>query len=67
MARLRPDPSFYASPTLATEAPPEDLAYVALLANGGNGRRDALGVVDTNPQSPAYGRLVGRTDFPQGG
>ncbi len=38
MARLRPDPSFYASPSLAAEAPPEDLAYVALLAAGGNGQ-----------------------------
>lgn len=56
MARLRPDPSFYASPSLATEAPPEELAYVAILATGGNGQRDALGVVDTNPKSPAYGR-----------
>ena len=35
MARLRPDPTFYASPTLAGEAPPEELAYVALLATGG--------------------------------
>ena len=67
MARLRPDPSFYASPTLAMEAPPEELAYVALLAPGGNGQRDAIGVVDTNPASPTYGRLVGRTDFPHGG
>ncbi len=67
MARLRPDPSFYASPKLATEAPPEELAYVALLATGGNDQRDALGVVDTNPASPTYGRLLGRTEFPHGG
>ncbi len=67
MARLRPDPSFYPSPALAMEAPPERLAYVALLASGENGQRDALGVVDTDPASPAYGRLVGRTEFPQGG
>jgi methanethiol oxidase len=67
MARLRPDPSFYPSPKLAMEAPPERLAYVALLASGENGQRDALGVVDTNPASPTYGRLVGRTEFPQGG
>jgi selenium-binding protein 1 len=67
MARMRPDPSFYASPKLAAEAPPEELAYVALLATGENGQRDALGVVDTNPVSPTYGRLVGRTKFPHGG
>jgi methanethiol oxidase len=67
MPRLRPDPTFYASPALAMEAPPEKLAYVALLAVGNNGRRDAIGVVDTDPASSAYGRLVGRTDFPEGG
>ncbi len=67
MARLRPDPSFYASPQLAMEAPPEDLAYVALLASGDDGLTDALGVVDTRRDSPSYGRLVGRTDLPQAG
>ena len=67
MPRLRPDPTFYASPSLAMEAPPEKLAYVALLASGENGRRDAIGVVDTDPASPTYGRLVGRTEFPHGG
>jgi methanethiol oxidase len=66
MARLRPDPSFYASPTLASQAPPEQLAYVALLATR-EGQRDAMGVVDTNPASPTYATLVGRTDFPHGG
>ena len=53
MARLRPDPSFYPSPTLAMEAPPEELAYVALLAAAGTAERDALGVVDTDPARPA--------------
>jgi selenium-binding protein 1 len=67
MARLRPDPSFYPSPKLAMEAPPERLAYVALLSSPDNGQRDAIGVVDTDPHSPGFGRLVGRTEFPQGG
>ena len=67
MARLRPDPTFYASPTLAAEAPAEDLAYVALLTPGENGKRDALGVVDTHPGSATYGQLVGKVDLPQGG
>jgi methanethiol oxidase len=67
MARLRPDPSFYPSPKLAMEAPPERLAYVALLAGGTTDRRDAIGVVDTDPESRSFGRLVGLTDFPQGG
>lgn len=67
MARILPDPTFYATPTQAGEAPPEKLAYVALLADGGNGRTDALGVVDTDPASGEYGRLVGRVSFPQAG
>ncbi|HSJ07643.1 MAG TPA: selenium-binding protein SBP56-related protein, partial [Longimicrobiales bacterium] len=66
MARLLPDPTFYPSPALAGEAPAERLAYVALLAVDGNGRTDALGVVDTDPASPDYSRLVGRVDFPNG-
>jgi len=67
MPSLRPDPTFYASPQLAMEAPPEELAYVALLTPGDNGKRDALGVVDTKRGSPTYGRLVGQVDLPQGG
>ena len=66
MPRWTPDPSFYASPTHAMEAPPEGLAYVALLA-AAEGRTDALGVVDTDPASPEYGRMVGQVNFPHGG
>jgi methanethiol oxidase len=66
MARLRPDPTFYPSPKLAMEAPPERLAYVALLAGGGTGRRDAIGVVDTDAESRSFGRVVGLTELPQG-
>ena len=66
MATWRPDPSFYATPRHAMEAPPEQLAYVALLTPGETGGRDALGVVDTNPDSAGYGRLIGATEFPNG-
>ena len=66
MGRWRPDPTFYASPTLAASAPAEQLAYVAMIAAGGNGKRDAIGVVDVDPSSPSYGRLVGQTDLPTG-
>jgi methanethiol oxidase len=66
MASWLPDPTFYPSPRLAMEAAPEKLAYVALLAAGGNGHRDAIGVVDTDPASATYGSLVGRTEFPHG-
>ena len=66
MGRWRPDPTFYASPTLAADAPAEQLAYVAMIAAGGNGKRDAIGVVDVDPGSRSYGRLVGQTDLPTG-
>jgi selenium-binding protein 1 len=68
---MLPDKTFYPSPTLASEAPPETLAYVALLApeGNGNGRKttDGLGVIDVDPGSPEYGRLVGKVDFPHAG
>ena len=67
MIRMLPDPTFYPSPTLASEAPAEDLAYVALLTPGTNGQKDALGVIDTAPSSPRFGQLVGRLDLPTGG
>jgi methanethiol oxidase len=66
MARWRPDPTFYHSALSAMEAPPEELAYVALLGVE-KGRPDALGVVDTRPDSPGFGRLIGQVDFPNGG
>lgn len=67
MARMLPDPTFYPSPRMASEAPAEKLAYVALLTTSQNGKKDALGVIDTDPASPDYGRMVGRLDLPQGG
>lgn len=67
MARMLPDPTFYPSAALAAGAPREKLAYVTLLTPGGDGRKDALGVVDTDPESPEYGRLVSRVEFPDGG
>jgi selenium-binding protein 1 len=66
MTRWRPDPTFYASPRHAMEAPPEDVAYVALLATGNHGSRDAIGVVDTMAGSPTYGRMIGAVEFPNG-
>jgi len=66
MPRLTPDPTFYPTPKQAMEAPAEKLAYVALL-NPSKERPDAMGVVDVDPASPEYGRLVGRTDMPSPG
>src|SRR6185503_1015284 len=66
MARLTPDPSFYASPGDAVRAPRETLAYVAILNTGTNGDRapDAIGVLDLEEGSATYGQLVGRVDMP---
>jgi selenium-binding protein 1 len=51
MTLWRPDPTFYPSPKMAMQAPPETLAYVALLNPNGNAKPDALGVVDVDPGS----------------
>lgn len=69
MARWQPDPSFYPSPRLATQAPPEELAYVVTLNTSGDGAAnpDALTVLDVNPQSSTYSQLVGRLDMPNVG
>jgi selenium-binding protein 1 len=48
---------------MATQAPPEKLAYVTLINPQKNGRPDALGVVDVEPDSKSYGRLVGQTEM----
>jgi selenium-binding protein 1 len=66
MPRWTPDPTFYATPTDAMHAPAERLAYVALLSTD-HTTPDALGVVDTDPDSRSYGRLVGQLDFPNAG
>jgi methanethiol oxidase len=63
----KPDPTFYPSPKMAMEAPREELAYVAILNPDGNGRSDALGVLDVDPQSSTYGQMIGRLDFPHAG
>jgi selenium-binding protein 1 len=51
---------------MAMQAPPERLAYVALLNVGKNGEHDAMGVIDLDPNSSEYGRLVGQVDFGRG-
>jgi selenium-binding protein 1 len=69
MARFTPDPSFYPSPESAAQAPPETLAYVVTLNTGTNGDKgpDAINVLDLEPGSDTYGRLVGRVDMPNAG
>ena len=51
MSLLKPDPTFYPSPKMAMQAPPERLAYVALInptkqGPTKQGRSDAIGVVE---------------------
>jgi len=67
MARWKPDPTFYPSPRLAMQGQPESLAYVATLNTKKDGRPDAMTVVDVNPGSSAYGKIVGRVNMPKAG
>jgi selenium-binding protein 1 len=66
MARLTPDPTFYASPKSAMAAPREQLAYVVTLNTGSNGtdRPDALCVLDVEPGSSTYAKIIGRAEMP---
>ena len=63
----RPDPTFYPSPRLAGEAPPEKLAYIALLNPTHTGRPDAIGVVDVDPSSRSFAKLVSTVEMPNAG
>src|SRR4051812_7801234 len=66
-ATWKPDPTFYPSARMAMQAPPEKFAYVAMLKFEQAPRPDALGMVDVDPGSPTYARLVGRVDLPNPG
>jgi selenium-binding protein 1 len=66
MAQWKPDPTFYPSAEMAMQAPREELAYVVLI-NPEATRPDALAVLDVNPDSADYGRMVGRLDMPNVG
>ena|SRR5207237_2817576 len=65
MALLKPDPTFYPSPRLAMQAPPEKYAFVAGLNPPGSKLNDALLVVDVDPDSRTYGRQVGEVTMPE--
>jgi selenium-binding protein 1 len=65
--RWQPDPTFYPSPKMAMEAPAERLAYVAMLNPTLKGGTDAMGVIDVDPGSKSYGKMVGRVDMPNAG
>ncbi|EHP70130.1 putative PSP1-like protein [Metallosphaera yellowstonensis MK1] len=61
---FRTDPTFYPSSRAAMRAPREDLAYVACLYEGtGLNRPDFMAVVDVDPSSPTYSRIVGKVEL----
>ncbi|CAF0695024.1 selenium-binding protein SBP56-related protein [Candidatus Methylacidithermus pantelleriae] len=65
MPVLRPDPTFYPSARLARLAPQEKLAYVVAFSPSPlEGTTDRLTVVDVNPDSPDYGKIVGELVLP---
>ena len=66
MSTWRPDPSFYPSPRMAMKAAPEALAYVAAF-DPDRARPDALAVVDVDPRSSSYSKIVGQVDMPNVG
>lgn len=65
--QLRPDPTFYPSAKSAMQAPSEKLAYVAMLSVNGKTKRDAMAVIDADPQSGSYGKQVGEVEMPHEG
>ncbi len=67
MATWKPDPTFYPSARMAMQAPAETLAYVAMLNVAPQARPDALAVVDLDPASASYAKIVGQVDMPNAG
>ena len=67
MPLLKPDPTFYPSPRLAAQGPPETLAYVAALNPPGSRNNDAMLVVNVDPTSSQYGQEIGRCTLPNFG
>jgi len=52
---------------MAMKAPPEKLAYVAMLNSNGNGKPDAIGVVDVDPSSSKFGQMIHRVEMTRTG
>jgi selenium-binding protein 1 len=52
---------------MAMKAKPESLAYMAMINPSRQGKPDAIGVVDVDPASKSYGKLVGQTNMPNAG
>ena len=60
------DPTFYRSPGAAAAAAPEQIAYVAAFDPAGQ-MKDALAVVDCDPNSSTYSSVVGWAELPTAG
>src|ERR1700686_4888979 len=60
------DPTFYRSPGAAAAAAAEQIAYVAAFDPAGQ-MKDALAVVDCDPNSSTYGGVVGWAELPTAG
>src|SRR4029450_4348075 len=63
MLQLLPDQTFYPSPTMAMTAPPETLAYVALL-NPDPSASDAMAAPALTAASTQHGTQIPRLDMP---
>src|SRR3954470_7379115 len=66
MTNFLPDQSFYPSAQMAMQAVPEKLAYVAML-NPNPSFPDGMAVVDVDPASKAYGKVIHQLDMPNAG
>ena len=62
---LKADPTFYPSPRLAMQAPPETVAY-AVIVNPGPGP-DGLAVLEVDAASPRYGQVASTLTMPNAG
>ena len=63
MAHPSIDPTFYRTAAEAAAAPGEQFAYVVAFDRAAQ-KHDAMTVIDVNPASDSYGRVVGWTDVP---
>src|SRR3989442_4468233 len=66
MATGTTDPTLYPAARMAMQAPAEKLAYLAIL-NAQGSKPDAIGVVDVDPKSSTYGKLIHKTAMPNAG
>ena len=62
----KPDPTFYPSPRMASKAAPETLAYVAAF-DPNRKTPDAIAVVDIDPKSKSYSKIISTTPMPNAG